>query len=128
MKQVLIVDDSKQIRQRIAALLAESGQIRIVGTAGDGKTVMEAIEHLAPDTVILDIQLPGKSGITLLKEIKTRCPQVTVVMLTNNDFTPYRKLCKQLGADYFLNKTRDIHKIVPTITGHTKIEGKMLIK
>lgn len=120
MKQVLIVDDSKPIRERLAALLTESGQIRIVGTAKEGGEVLDAVQRLAPDTVILDIQLPDVSGIKILKEIKSRYPLVTVIMLTNNDFAPYRQKCRQLGADHFLSKSREIHKIVSTVTNEKK--------
>jgi DNA-binding NarL/FixJ family response regulator len=116
MKQVLIVDDSKQIRERLAALLTESDQIQIVGMAENGDQVLDVIQHLVPDTVILDIQLPGVSGIKILKKIKSRYPKMTVIMLTNYDFTSYRKKCRQLGADHFLSKTREIHKIVSTVT------------
>lgn len=115
MKQVLIVDDSEQIRERLAALLAESTQIRIVGQAGDGNEALEAIEHLRPDTVILDIRLPGSSGIEVLKRIKARYPHIQVIMLTNYDHPMYRQQCRQLGADHFLNKTREFEKIVASI-------------
>lgn len=119
MKQVLIVDDSEQIRERLAALLAESAQIRLVGKAGNAREARDALRRVQPDTVILDIRLPGSSGIQLLKEIKTRYPEVAVIMLTNFDYAPYRRQCQQLGADHFLNKTLEFEKIVATILGNT---------
>lgn len=115
MKQVLIIDDSEQIRQRLAALLAESAQIRIVGQAGDSREALEAVRRLRPDTVILDIRLPGSSGIELLKKFKARYPEMKVIMLTNFDYARYRRQCRQLGADHFLNKTLEFEKIVDTI-------------
>ena len=118
MKQVLIVDDSKQIRERITDLLAESSQIHVVGEADDGRKVMDTVQHLKPDTIILDIRLPGRSGIELLKKIKADYPHTTVIMLTNHDYAKYRQQCKQLGADHFLNKTFEFGKIVTTILGH----------
>jgi len=115
MKQVLIVDDSEQIRQRLVTLLAESTQIRIVGQAGNSLEALEAVQRLKPDTVILDIRLPGTSGIELLKEIKAKYPEMKVIMLTNFDYAQYRRQCQQLGADHFLNKTLEFEKIVDTI-------------
>jgi two-component system response regulator DevR len=115
MKQVLIVDDSEQIRERLAALLAESSQIRLVGQAGDGLEAMEAVERLRPDSVILDIRLPGNSGIQVLRQIKARYPQIQVIMLTNYDHDMYRQQCRQLGADGFFNKTREFEKIIDSI-------------
>ncbi|MEJ2038307.1 MAG: response regulator transcription factor [Desulfosarcinaceae bacterium] len=115
MKKVLIVDDSEQIRERLVAMLTESDQIRIVGQAGNVGDALEAMQHLVPDTVVLDIRLPGPSGITLLKEIKEHYPGVKVVMLTNFDHEKYRQQCRKLGADHFLNKTLEFEKIVDTI-------------
>jgi DNA-binding NarL/FixJ family response regulator len=117
MKQVLIVDDSEQIRERLITLLAESTQIRIVGEAENVREALVAMAHLRPDTVILDIRMPGRSGIELLKEIKARYPEVTVIMLTNFDYAQYRRQCRQLGADHFLNKSLEFEKIVDTVLG-----------
>ena len=117
MKQVLIVDDSKPIRERLMTILAESPQIRIVGQAGNGQDGWEAVQDLKPDTVILDIRLPDSTGIVLLKKIKTRYPEVKVIMLTNFDNRLYRRQCRLLGADHFLNKTLEFEKIIETVTG-----------
>ena len=119
MNQVLIVDDSQPIRERLAALLTESTHIRIVGQAGNAEDGWKAVQFLQPDTVILDIRMPGSTGIALLKKIKSHYPQVTVIMLTNFDDPQYRRQCQRLGADHFLNKTLEFEKIVDTITGRT---------
>ena len=115
MKRVLIVDDSKQIRERVAALLAGSDQIRIVGEAGDGYQAMRVIPQLKLDTIILDIRLPKKNGIEMLKEVKVLYPKIRVIMLTNYDYDLYRQQCKRLGADHFLNKTLEFEKIMASI-------------
>lgn len=115
MKQVLIIDDSLQIRERIAALLAESSQIRIAGQASSSRDALAAVQRLKPDTVILDIRLPDQSGIELLKTFKARYPKMAVIMLTNLDDTRYRRQCRKLGADHFLSKTMEFEKIVDTI-------------
>jgi DNA-binding NarL/FixJ family response regulator len=117
MKQVLIVDDSEQIRDRLVTLLSESDHIRVVGQAGNGRQALEAMRRLAPDTVVLDIRLPDTNGIELLKKIKAFYPDVKVIMLTNFDFAHYRQQCRRLGADYFLNKTLEFEKIVDAIMG-----------
>jgi DNA-binding NarL/FixJ family response regulator len=115
MKQVLIIDDSLQIRERIAALLAESPQIRIAGEVGNSRDALEAVQRLRPDTVLLDIRLPGQSGISLLRTFKARYPEMAVIMLTNLDDTRYRQQCRKLGADHFLSKTMEFERIVDTI-------------
>ena len=117
MKQVLIIDDSEPIRQRIAALLDESADIQIVGEAGTKHDGWLALQRLLPDTVILDIRLPDDSGIQLLRQIKSGYPGIRVIMLTNYDLQQYRRQCLRLGADYFLNKTQEFEKIVPAVLG-----------
>jgi len=112
MKRVLIVDDSKQVRERLISLLSEHPKIRIVGQAGDGSEAIDALNDLEPDTVILDIRLPGRNGIELLKEIKAAHPEIMVIMLTNYDFDQYRKQCSQFGADHFFNKTLEFQKVL----------------
>jgi DNA-binding NarL/FixJ family response regulator len=117
MIEVLIVDDSEPIRERLAVLLAESGQIRIVGQVGTSADGWEAVQRLKPDTVILDIRLPDCTGIALLKKIKAHYPRMKVIMLTNFDARPYRRQCRLLGADHFLNKTLEFEKVVASVTG-----------
>jgi DNA-binding NarL/FixJ family response regulator len=115
MKTVLIIEDSKEVRKRIAALLNESPRIRIAGEAGSGREALEAVRRTRPDTVVLDIRLPDQSGIALLKTFKTRYPGMAVIMLTNLDDPIYRRQCRRLGADHFLSKTMEFEKIVETI-------------
>ena len=115
MKQVLIVDDSPQVRRRIAALLNESPLIRIVGEAGSGREALETVKQTRPDTVILDIRLPDQNGMTLLKQFKTRYPKMTVIMLTNLEDPRYRRACLDLGADHFFSKTEEFDRIIDMI-------------
>ena len=117
MKHVLIIDDSEKIRARLAALLTESNRVRVVGQAGSGRDALEILNRLKPDTIILDIRLPDRSGIELLKEIKARHPGTTVIMMTNYDDDRYRRQCRRLGADEFLNKSMEFDHIVDTVNG-----------
>ena len=117
MKQVLIIDDSPQIRKRIGMLLTESNCIRIAGEAGNGHDGRELVDRIRPDVVILDIRLPDQSGVSLLKLFKARYPEMTVIMLTNLDDVRYRRQCRHLGADFFLSKTKEFDKIVDTVLG-----------
>ena len=119
MIDVLIVDDSASIRERLAVLLIETGQIRIAGQAGNSGDGWKAVQRLKPDTVLLDIRMPDNSGIALLKNIKAHYPETTVIMLTNYDDPIYRAQCRRFGADYFLNKTLEFEEIADTITAHS---------
>ncbi|HEY1952052.1 MAG TPA: LytTR family DNA-binding domain-containing protein [Gemmatimonadaceae bacterium] len=67
--RVLIADDEKLSRQRLEDLLAQETGAEIVGTADNGLTAVEAIRELKPDLVFLDIQMPGKTGIDVVREV-----------------------------------------------------------
>ncbi|NCU06241.1 MAG: response regulator, partial [Chitinophagaceae bacterium] len=69
-----------------------------------------------PQIALLDINLPGKSGIDILNYIKEKNTGCRVVMITNHAFDSYRKKCIELGAEHFLDKSSDFEKI-PTILG-----------
>jgi DNA-binding NarL/FixJ family response regulator len=107
MKQlaILVVDDSPLIISRLADLLSELPNVTAVHAAGSYEKAVEVLPQVQPDVAVLDINLPGKSGIEVLKYIKTNAPAVTVIMLTNQSGDYYRDLCKKLGADYFLDKS-----------------------
>jgi two-component system, LytTR family, response regulator len=67
--RVLIVDDEPLARQRIAELLEEEEHVDVVGQAGDGAAAVDAIRALRPDLVFLDVQMPGKTGLDVMREV-----------------------------------------------------------
>ena len=77
--RVLIVDDEILARQRIEDLLAKEENAVIAGTASDGVAAVEAIRELHPDLVFLDVQMPGKSGVDVVKELGAEMPATVFV-------------------------------------------------
>ena len=67
--RVLLVDDEPLARERLRILLTEDAAVEIVGEAGDGETAVDAIRALRPDVVLLDIQMPGRDGFGVLREL-----------------------------------------------------------
>jgi DNA-binding NarL/FixJ family response regulator len=113
-KTVLIVDDSILILERMIPLIAEIDNISFVVHAANFKEGFEVLQRLTPDMVLLDINLPDKSGIELLRVIKERQLEIAVLMISNNTGSYYREICKKLGARYFLDKSTDID-LLPTV-------------
>lgn len=112
MRRIYIVDDSEDIRHELTRLLAEATQVRVVGEAGCAEMAITGIRDLQPDIVLLDIRLPGKSGLWLLKEIKRIWPAMVVMIMTNYDYLQYRRESCNAGADYFFNKTLDFDRMI----------------
>lgn len=109
---IFIVDDSQALRDRLVSMLSEVEGIEVVGQAGNAAEAISGIRRLRPRAVVLDIQMPGGSGIEVLRTIKREAPPTVVVMLTNHTLAQYREKCMELGADYFLDKTRDLDKLM----------------
>ena len=119
MNRVYVVDDSDFVRERLIEMLSELEEVEIVGGTGDPREALAAIREMVPDTVILDIRLPGKSGVEVLRDLKKEKPSPIVIILTNYPYPQYRKECTEAGADYFFNKSTEFNKIANVLTGLT---------
>ena len=108
---VLIVDDSLLVVERMIPILEEVENVSFVIHAGTYKGGLEVLTRLTPDMLLLDINLPDKSGIELLRLIQQRGLDIPVLMISNHAHQSYRDLCKKLGARYFLDKSTDIDLI-----------------
>ncbi len=110
--KILLVDDSEFILQRIQHLLEGMKQVKEIRTATSAEEAAEWIESYNPALVFLDINLPGKNGLQMLKDIRSKTTiDPTIVILTNNTLSGYRIECMQAGADYFLDKAKDFSSI-----------------
>jgi DNA-binding NarL/FixJ family response regulator len=108
---VFIADDSDPVRERLIALLSEIDGTELLGQATNYDEAVEGIRSLKPHVVILDIQMPGGSGIDVLKNIKQDSRPPVVLMLTNHASPQYRKKCMEWGADFFLDKSREFESL-----------------
>ena len=82
-KDILLVDDHEVVRLGLKALLEHNDQFEVVAEAGTSKEAVAMVEKYHPDVVLMDIRLPGASGIEATEEITKRWPDVRVVILTS---------------------------------------------
>ncbi|TCZ61184.1 response regulator transcription factor [Roseicella aquatilis] len=99
---ILVVEDDAPMRHLIARLLRENG-FRATG-ARDGPEMRETLRHADIDLVLLDVMLPGESGLDLLRELRGKQPSLPVVMVTAKGEEADRVLGLELGADDYLPK------------------------
>lgn len=107
---VLVVDDSVIFRQRVICLLNERNLNPVLQACNYEEAVnwlLKTKVHLA----LLDISMPGKNGIELLKLIRSRYPDTKVWMISNHADEHYKQLCLSTGADYFFDKSLDFEEI-----------------
>ncbi len=114
--QVVIVDDSVVIRQRLVSLLEETHGVHVAGVATDGFEGLDTIQRLQPDVVVLDIRMPGMGGIELLEALEADHElSPTVIVLTNFPYPAYRKRCRELGAEHFFDKSTEFSAAVEVL-------------
>jgi two-component system, NarL family, response regulator len=103
--RVLIVDDHPLFREGLAALLHDEADILLVGEAADGREALERFRALRPDVTLMDLQMPGLSGIEAMQLIRREFPDARFIVLTtySRDAQVVRAL--QLGAAGYLVKS-----------------------
>jgi DNA-binding NarL/FixJ family response regulator len=109
--KIFIVDDSSIVVERLAGIIRRVRGMELVGHAADVSEATQSIAKLAPDLLILDLHMPGGSGIDVLKTVKMHFPTTKVIVLTNYPSPQHRKRCLELGADYFLDKSSEFGKL-----------------
>jgi DNA-binding NarL/FixJ family response regulator len=103
--RVLIVDDHAVVRDGLSLLLGSAADIEVVATAASAEEGIERARGLAPSLVLLDLIMPGMSGIEAIPPIKTALPDVRVLMLTSYVDGDLVAPALQAGADGYLLKT-----------------------
>ena len=82
-QRIILVDDHEVVRLGLKSLLERHPQFEVISEAGSAKEALEQVERLLPDVVLMDIRLPGTSGIEACEEITKKFPDIRVIMLTS---------------------------------------------
>lgn len=110
--RVFIADDSPIVRVRLVNMISDINGITVTGVADNVSDAITQIELLRPDVVILDISMPGGSGIDVLKKVKQFKDGPCVIVLTNFPLPQYKNICFEEGADYFFDKSDEFMKVI----------------
>ncbi len=105
---VLLADDHAVLRKGLRVLLEREEDIQVVGEAGDGLETCRLAHALQPDILVLDLSMPGLSGLECTARLKEELPQMRILILTMYDDTDYLRRILALGAEgYVLKKALD---------------------
>lgn len=117
---ILIVEDSVIIIKQLHILLSDKRHALTIQTANTAELGLQMIKKQVPDILILDIKLPGISGIELYNQFKLQFPNARplTIFLTNMPNPIYRQACLNSGADFFLDKSRDFLLLPEIIDQH----------
>jgi DNA-binding NarL/FixJ family response regulator len=109
--RVFIVDDSSVIVERLTLLLEDTPGVELVGHAADVPQAVQRVLETTPDALVLDLHMPGGTGLDVLRAIRPVRPGIHVLVFTNYPQDEYRQRCLTAGAEYFLDKSTEFEKI-----------------
>ena len=103
--RILIVDDSRAMRMIITRGIRQAGYSNIqIDEAASAADALDAVEHIFPDIILSDWNMPGMTGLELLKAVKAKWPLVKFVFITAEGTEEYRRLAVESGAAAILSK------------------------
>jgi len=125
MIQVLVCDDHQIVRQGIKQILADAPDIALAGEAANGPDAVARVREGGIDVVLLDIAMPGRDGLDVLKQLRGECPKLPVLMLSTYPDRQYAVRSLKLGAAGYLNKSADSAQMIEAI--RRVAQGKLFI-
>lgn len=102
--RVLLVDDNASFLESAARFLATERSLAIVGRASSGPEAIDKVDALRPDVVLMDIGMPGMSGLEATRRIKARPGAPRIVMISIHDSAEHRRAAEDAGADGYVGK------------------------
>ncbi len=113
--RVLVCDDHLIVRQGIRMLLADAPDISVAAEAASGPEALAAVRTGGIDVVLLDIAMPQRDGLDILRQLKSEAPKLPVLMLSTYPDRQYAVRSLKLGAQGYLNKSLDAEQMVEAI-------------
>jgi len=127
---VFIVEDHPVFREGLVQIINSEGDLTVCGEAEDAEHALESIPKLKPDLVLVDISLPGKSGLELIKDLRARNGGVKLLVLSMHDEALYAERVLRAGGDGYIMKQEDpeevVHAIRDVLGGHIYVSEEVM--
>ena len=123
--RVLLVDDHEIVRLGLMTLINDQANMEVVGEAGSAFEALQLVERLGPDVVLMDIRLPGQSGIQATREITERFPQTKVIVLTSFSDNTLVVDAIRVGAVGYVLKQVGNQELLRAITAAARNEASL---
>ena len=120
---VFVADDHAIVRAGLVGVLAAQSDIRVVGTAADGRDTVRQVEKLKPEVVVMDIAMPQMNGIEAAREIHRRVPTARVVILSMHSSAEHVFHALEAGARAYLLKESAANEIVDAVRAAAQREA-----
>ena len=115
MIRVLLADDHAIVRAGLKEILAGTGDITVAAEAANGREVLERVREADFDIAVLDMSMPGRSGIELIKQVKGEKPKLRILVLTMHNEEQYAVRVLRAGASGYLTKDSAAEQLVAAI-------------
>ncbi|GAB4148214.1 MAG: response regulator transcription factor [Candidatus Promineifilaceae bacterium] len=128
--KLLIVDDHPMFRQGLRDVLETDPRMKVVGQAADGEVAIELAQQLLPDVILMDINLPTINGLQVTRQIKSRLPEIKVIVITGYDDTEQVVHALRAGASAYCPKDITPEALIDTVfevyAGRYIVDGKKM--
>jgi DNA-binding NarL/FixJ family response regulator len=115
MIRVVLADDHRMVRTGLNEILADTGDIEVVGEAANGLEVVKLVRELEFDVLVLDMSMPGRSGIELIRQVKGEKPALRVLILSMHSEEQYAVRALKAGASGYLTKESAADELVAAV-------------
>jgi DNA-binding NarL/FixJ family response regulator len=113
--RVLLADDHVIVRAGLRELLADTGDVTVTGEAGNGQEVLASVRKDDYDVLVLDISMPGRSGLELIKQVKDEKPKLRILVLSMHGEAQYAVRAIRAGASGYLTKDSAAEQLLAAI-------------
>lgn len=128
--KLLIVDDHPMFRQGLRDVLETDSRMKVVGQAADGEVAIELAQQLLPDVILMDINLPTINGLQVTRQIKSRLPEIKVIIITGYDDAEQVVHALRAGASAYCPKDITPEALIDTVfevyAGRYIVDGKKM--
>jgi DNA-binding NarL/FixJ family response regulator len=111
-RRVFVVDDHPIVRQGLALLINRESDLMVCGEAEDAHTAVQLVATTNPDILVVDISLNGPDGLDLLKDVRTKHPELPVLILSMHDESIYAERALRAGAQGYIMKQEATEKVL----------------
>jgi DNA-binding NarL/FixJ family response regulator len=115
MKRIIIADDHEIVRAGLKQIIADDPDLSVDGEAGDGQELLEKLRKKRYDVVLLDMKMPGRSGLEILKQLKMEHPSLPVLVLSMHPEEQYAVRTIRAGASGYITKETAPERLVEAI-------------
>ena len=115
MIRILLADDHAIIRDGLRQIFAETGDLRVAGEAASGHEVLARVREADWDILLLDLSMPGRNGLDLIRQIKAEKPRLPILVLSMHEPSQYAQRALRAGAAGYLNKDSDAPQLIEVV-------------